>query len=321
MHIHHENPYMPTTVVPIAAQATQGTLPPDELTALLEALEAGMPWRTALRELGLPTLSYKPDWFTNDAKAAFYLMMSSPRNALAIDFGAGSGVIASTLAQQFGRVIALERDPRWCRFMRYRFAEDRADVDVIEASGLDIPKDVTNADLAVVNGVLEWVASGDDEAMLRRSPAAVQLDFLRGVLGTLRPGGRVGIAIENRFHYENFRGASPHGELPYAAVMPRAIAEWMTQMQRGEPYRTWIYGAAGYRRLLRAAGFVDIEVRAAVPDYHRPALAVQLHDVTEIRAHIGPRVGAKSRALDILTRLGALGQFVHSFYISAERRQ
>lgn len=309
---------MSTVVDPIAVPAKQGTVPPDELTALLDALERGAPWRTALRELALPMLSAKPDWFTNDAKAGFYLTLPVPTNALAIDLGAGSGVIAGALATRFRRVIALERDPGWCRFMQYRFAEDGAPVEVIEGSALDIPAEAEGADLAVVNGVLEWVASGDDAALLKRSPAAVQLSFLRGVLGTLRRGGRLGLAIENRFHYENFRGASPHGEPAYAAVVPRRIAGWMTRAQRGEPYRTWIYGTRGYERLLRAAGFVNVEIRAAVPTYHRPKLAIRLSDAAAIREHLGPRLGAKARVLDWLTRIGALGHFVHSFYISAE---
>lgn len=302
-----------------AKVATQGTLPPDELTVLLEALRAGTPWRTAIRRHGLATLASKPDWFTNEAKAGFYLMLPAPTNGLAIDLGAGSGIIAGTLASKFRRVIALERDPRWCEFMRHRFAEDEVPVEVIEGSAMAIPEAARDADLAVVNGVLEWVASGSDKAVLRRRPSSVQLSFLRGVLRTLRRGGRLGLAIENRFHYENFRGASPHGEPPYATVLPRSIANMITHAQRGESYRTWIYGTRGYRHLLRAAGFVNIEIRAAIPSYHRPTRVIALSNCSAIRAEIGPREGAKARVLDFFARTGLLGYMVHSFYISAER--
>jgi SAM-dependent methyltransferase len=307
------------SIAPIPTPVRQGTLPPDELGVLLYAMKRGTPWRDALRDLELPVLSAKPDWFTNESKAAFYMMLRTPTEGLALDLGAGSGVIAGALSRRFRNVMAIERDPRWCEFMRRRFAEDGAGVEVINGSALAIPRQVADADLVVVNGVLEWVGHSDDPAVHHRSPHAVQLEFLRGIHRALRKGGRIGIAIENRYHYENFRGAMPHGELPYAAVLPRAIADLMTRLKLGEPYRTWIYGTAGYRRLLNAAGFSRVEIHAALPTYHRPVAVVSLRESRRIRGYLAEHSNAKALLLDALTRVGLIGYFVHSFYISAER--
>lgn len=297
-----------------------GTLPPDEIAALLAAMDQGVPWRAALADLPLPVAARKPDWFTNESKAAFYLALPTPSDGLAIDVGAGAGVIAGALTKRFQRVVAIERDPAWCRFIRRRFTEDGVNVDVIEHSGFDVPLPAAIADLIVVNGVLEWVACDDDPLRRDSSPRDVQVEFLRGMLRLLRQRGRIAIAIENRFHFANFRGGRPHGEPAYAAILPRRIADRLSRAKLGVPYRTWIYGSSGYERLLHSAGFVDVQLFAALPDYHQPRMALPLSDGTAIRARVGPRGGVKGRVFDVLGRIGVIGQLVHSFYISAERR-
>jgi len=297
-----------------------GTLPTDEIATLLEAMDKGVPWRVALRDLPLPVAARKPDWFTNESKAAFYLELPTPGNELVVDVGAGAGVIAGALTRRFQRVVALDGDPTWCRFMRRRFAEDGVIVDVVEHSGFDLPLPATSADLIVLNGVLEWVASDDDPIRRDSNPRDVQIEFLRSMLRVLRQRGRIAIAIENRFHFENFRGSRPHGEPAYAAILPRRIGDRLSRATLGVPYRTWIYGARGYERLLRSAGFADVQVFAALPDYHQPRAAVPLSDAAAIRARVGPRGGVKGRVFDVLARIGAIGHLVHSFYISAERR-
>jgi SAM-dependent methyltransferase len=242
-----------------------------------------------------------------------------PTRTLAIDVGAGSGVIAGELARDFERAIAVEQDERWCRFMTHRFRQDRLAVDVIHGSAFRLPANVANVDLAVVNGVLEWAAFGEAPEARAGSPREVQVAFLGAIRSVLRPGGRIGIAIENRLHFDYFRGASPHGEPPYVAVLPRALADAVTRRRHGHPYRTWIYGARGYTRLLRDAGFTNVEIFAALPTYHRPAEAVALHRADVIRTYMinGSRV--RRLACQTLAAAGLLGYAVHSFYIAAER--
>ena len=298
-----------------------GTLPFDEVTALVHEVECGVHWQQAVATLPLPTLSGKRHWFSNPSKAAFYLSLAVPSRGLALDVGAGSGVIASELGRRFDRAIAVEQDERWCRFMAQRFQQDGLAVDVIHGSALQLPPTVANVDLAVVNGVLEWVAVGDSPEARSGSPRDVQLRFLRTLRSVLRPGGRIGIAIENRLHYEYFRGVSPHGELPYVAVLPRPLAEAITRRRRGNHYRTWIYGARGYTRLLHDAGFTGIEIFAALPTYHVPETAVPLHRADVIRPYVSTGSRVRRLALDTLAAAGLLGHTVHSFYISAERPQ
>ena len=307
---------LPSAAIP---DTGQGTLPTDEVTALVREIDRGVPWQEAITTLALPTLSSKRVWFSNPAKASFYLSLSVPTRQLAMDVGAGSGVIACELARHFDRAIAVEQDERWCRFMRHRFQQDRLAVDVVHGDALRLPASVANVDLAVVNGVLEWVATGETPQAQTGSPRQVQLAFLRAIRSVLRPGGRIGIAIENRLHFEYFRGAVPHDELPYVAVMPRWLANAVTRRRRGTSYRTWIYSARGYRRLLHDAGFANIQFFAALPTYHQPEIAVPLHRDDVIRAYVSGGSRVKRLALGSLAAAGLLGQTVKSFYIAAER--
>src|SRR5262249_6491379 len=160
-------------------------------------VERGVDWQRAIATLPLPTLSGKRHWFSNPAKASFYLSLAVPGRHFAIDVGAGSGVIASELGRHFTRTIAVEQDGRWCRFMRRRFQQDALAVDVVHGSAFHLPPSVADVDLAVVNGVLEWVAFGDSAEAQAGSPRDVQLKFLETIRAVLRPGGRIGIAIEN----------------------------------------------------------------------------------------------------------------------------
>ena len=66
---------LPLGVVP---DTGQGTLPPDEITALVQEIDRGVPWQRAISTLTLPTLSHKRDWFSDPAKASFYLSLEVP---------------------------------------------------------------------------------------------------------------------------------------------------------------------------------------------------------------------------------------------------
>jgi SAM-dependent methyltransferase len=292
----------------------QGTLPNREIEALVDAVRKGEPWRQALSRLALPELSRKRSWFTNLEKAAFYKGLPTTGRRRALDIGAGSGVISAGLAPAFDRVTALEMDPVWCEFMSLRFAQDGvSNAEVINKGALPLPFGDHEFDLIVVNGVLEWIPESDP----RGTPREIQLRFLSDVRTKLRPGGALGIAIENRWFVEHFRGYTPHGEPPYATILPRFLAGRRTRRINGSDYRTWIYGAPAYRRLLREAGFGDIDIQAVLPDYHQPTEVVPLSDAGKIQRHIASSNPLRAALLGVLERTRLLGYFTHSFYISA----
>lgn len=309
-----------STIAPVApsrGEIRQGTLPDTEIGALVDAMRAGEPWRQALARLPLPELQRKPYWFTDAEKARFYRELPVAGRQCALDIGAGSGVIAGALASVFHEVVALEHDRVWCEFMERRFREDAlANITVLNAAAPPIPCEADSLDLVVVNGVLEWVP---ESAPPIQSPRDAQIAFLREVRRVLRPGGMVGVAIENRIFVENFLGGAPHGETPFVVILPRPIADFVHRRRTGRPYRTWIYGPRGYASLFRAAGFAGLRINPVLPSYHEPRRVVDLEDAQAAFEHLGGRNPLKRLFLEMGRRAGFLGHFVHSFYLSVRK--
>lgn len=295
--------------------AEQGTIPAAELRALLAAVTRGQHWRAALDRLDLPVVARKRSWFTNLRKAALYCELPTAAAHRALDLGAGSGVIAAGLAAKYARVVALEQEGDWCAFMRRRFAQDGLpQITVLQANCLDLPLRDESFDLICVNGVLEWVPDASAEG----HPSDVQLRFLGSLHRSLRPGGALGVAIENRWFFEHFLGSAPHGEPAFAPVLPRRLANWLTRHLQGKDYRNWIYGWRAYGRLLRQAGFREVSVRQVLPTYHDPQRTAELRDSRATAAFLD---GSRRLAplLNMLARLGVLGFLTHSFYIAARK--
>lgn len=312
-----EDDAAPRAVGPASGEIRQGTLPDSEIGSLVETMRGGEPWRVALARLPLPELQRKPYWFTDAEKARFYRDLPVAERGHALDIGAGSGVIAAALASDFRQVVALEHDRVWCEFMERRFHEDGlSNVLVRNAGAPPVPYPADSFDLVVVNGVLEWVP---ESAPLTQSPREAQVAFLREVRRVLRPGGAVGVAIENRMFIENFLGGAPHGETPFVVILPRPLADLIHRRRTGRPYRTWIYGPAGYSALFRAAGFSGVEINQVLPSYHEPRRVVALEDAQAAYESLGGRNPLKRTFLEVGRRLGFLGRFVHSFYLSARK--
>lgn len=294
-----------------------GTIPEGEWQELLATMR-DRPWREALAATRLPVLRQKSSWFLERRKGMFYAAIPLPRTRACLDLGAGSGVISEVLAERFDEVVAVDRSPYCVQFMRGRFAQDgRRNVRVVMASAATLPFDAARFDLVVVNGLLEWIACSSPQ----RSPLEAQLAFLREVRRVLAPGGKLGLAIENRYHTWYFAGVAPHGEPPYACVLPRRIADVLSRRRDGVPYRTWIHSAAGLRRLLERAGFAKPRLHLAVPSYYDPREVYELapESLRLFRRRYAPSGRfAKRAALHALDLLRVRHLFEAAFYAEAE---
>lgn len=294
----------------------QGTVPDRELSQLLAEIGQGKPWREAMEAPGLSTIQRKRRWFLESDKARLYRQLKTPARHRALDVGAGSGVLTHGLAEQFEQVVALEQHAGFCAFMRARFRQDKVSgAVVVQGNALNLPFAPRSFDLVVVNGVLEWIP----EARPDGNPRDVQLTFLRDLRELLREDGTIAIAIENRYYLRALQGFSPHGELPYAVLLPRRMARWYSRLVRDTDYRTWIYGSRGYRSLMSDAGFRDVDIQAVLPDYHDPQRLLSLGDGAALLPYFSTRRTVATAALGALARTGVLGHLVHSFYVTARR--
>ena len=247
-----------------------GTLPREELAFLCEAVK-DTPWRQVIENMDLPVLKQKQDWFINPRKGYPYRILPLVEKRLALDIGAGSGVISSTIAQDFSSVVAFEYLPELVTFMKKRFSEDGLKgIHLVRGDAVTLPFHEECFDLVIVNGVLEWVP----DFVPKVNPCKAQIEFLTNVRALLRRKGMVGIAIENRLYYRHFQGMSPHGESSYTVILPRILTNLIRRLRKESQYRNYIYSYWGYRHLLKKAGYRNVQIYLVLPSYYDPHMIV-----------------------------------------------
>lgn len=293
------------------------------------AAEAG--WEAALADLVQP--SY-PDIYRYVVSAgrvdwAYFSRLTAQSHVL--DLGSGWGPISYWLAPRVEQVTSVENVVERAAFQALRFRQSgRTNVTVLQASVHALPLQSNQFDLAIMNGLLEWVAVSKRSA----GPRDIQLEVLRRIHTLLRPGGEVYIGIENRFGYQYFLRAPDHTGLPFTSLMPRWLADlymgfryrWSKSSYREnqfKDYRTYTYSLPGYQRLLQEAGFAVIDFYATVPDYNNPLVMYRIGDRRALRFYLNSilyPVTRKQRWAKRVATLPALPDFlVPCFAIIARR--
>jgi ubiquinone/menaquinone biosynthesis C-methylase UbiE len=253
---------------------------PQVIMQQVNTLSRDVGWHQALETL---VAKNYPDIYTyvtnhNRADFGFYTLTSSDN--VVLDVGSGWGTISCLLAKRCGNVISLESVPERLEFLKIRAEQEGlANIQPVQASFLELPIPESSLDLAVLNGVLEWVGIASD----KETPDQLQQHVLEKIFTCLKPGGSLYIGIENRFAYPYFLGAKDHSDLPFTSLAPRWLANWImyrkTQKARRTTqstgaYRTYTYSYWGYRALLRKSGFKKIQIYIVLPDYNNPAYII-----------------------------------------------
>jgi cyclopropane fatty-acyl-phospholipid synthase-like methyltransferase len=246
--------------------------------ALVEMLASTSP-RDAIRATHpeLEEIIYSPK------RAAGLELLGLQGHETCVDFGCMWGALTVPLAKLSAEVIAIDQTLASLRFLAARARDEGLTNTILLCHDIrTLPELPSKADVAVVNGVLEWIAEEEPIELKayygkRQSrafaprPGLLQRQFLQKVRDTLRPGGRLYLAIENRYDFKMFFGArDPHVGLPFTTVLPRRAADWVSRAALGRPYVTWVYSFSGLRRLLQEVGFTRIDLYKCCPDYRFP---------------------------------------------------
>ncbi len=276
----------------------------EEMNALLAASESSG-WREAVRGVspGMRDNIMKAD------RAAFQDVLPIPDGSSVLDVGAGMGCIATELAARH-RVTALEGVPERARFIACRKRQDGlTNLTVLNTDLNRVRFDRAQFDAIIINGVLEWVGLFD----LTVKPDEAQVRFLRNLREALKPTGFVYIGIENRFGWDQIRGARDHSGRRYTSLMPRFVARWVCRRGSGyraplnKGYRTYIYTYHGYQRLFRRAGLAIDTTWIAPLGYNLPTRLVPLRraaiDRYAASRWIHPPVGWRHRVKNEVKRL------------------
>jgi SAM-dependent methyltransferase len=212
----------------------------------------------------------------------------------ALEIGSGYGPIVRALARRYADVVAIEACYERLRLSQLWHEEERlTNIRYVRAGIGEVELGEAQFDLVVMNGSMEWLPYECPE----RPPRATQLDVLKRIRSALRPDGLLYIGIENRFALFALAGyPEPHTGIRFQSVVPRAVADlFARRLARSPPARPTVdrhgrylnhtYSYGGYRRLLREAGFANIEFAVPWPSYNRPENI--LSDAPELMAAYG----------------------------------
>ena len=248
-----------------------------ELWKLVRTVQAGVPWREAVRMQYGTTSPWLFRIVTAPSRNLFLKQYPVPAGICILDVGAGWGQYSLPLAQQ-NTVVSVEPTPERLAFI-HAAAEQDGVVDrihFIEADFLDLTF-ARRFDLACCIGVLEWVPKfrpGD--------PWSLQCEFLRRIRDSLRPGGRLLLGIENRMGLKYMLGApDDHCGYPDISVYDSDLARQKYHTRTAQELRCFTYTDAELRELLQAAGFSSPSFFAAFPDYKLPEKILPFDDAVE----------------------------------------
>lgn len=235
---------------------------------LHERMTSGLPLDSLSDELFATATNWPEQYHLSPSRANVIRALDLPPDATVLEIGCGCGAITRYLGEACATVDALEPTFARARVAAARTAE-LPGVTVLNAEVEDLPREPAY-DLVVVVGVLEYVGGGgaDEEPYVT---------FLERLRETLRPGGRLVLAIENELGVKYLAGApEDHSNEVFHSVQGYV---------HDGPART--FSRRRLVELMSAAGYTDTRVLGAFPDYkltrivlddalleHAPGLAV-----------------------------------------------
>ena len=221
--------------LPLLLREKRDTYLADELTpeaaASLVASAEEVGWRAALpavlRRLPAAQASYLEEYVCATSRALLTELLDAGEGDAVLDHGCGWGALTCELARRVRTVAAMDLLPPRARFTAIRARQEGLANVTTLASGdyRRLPFPDASFDAVVVNGVLEWVPT-----TIPGNPTKVQTQRLSEVARVLRPGGRLLLAIENRYWWRYFLGRPEvHTWVRGAAIVPRALADLLAR--------------------------------------------------------------------------------------------
>lgn len=317
---HCSHTYLIKAGIPIFSNNTQylGEVEKSELEFINERLEK-QPLDTIVRTLEKDTRELIS--FLLGADRAHGLDVLKIRSDdYVLDLGAGYGGLSLAIADTGAHVDSVEWVMEKLVFLR-SLARQRGleNINCIKADCKTLPYAPETFTKIIMNGFLEWIPL----EFLEMKPKNAQIRVLQKCHDLLKDSGRLFIGIENRCWYPYFLGYhDPHERrLRFVTILPRCIANIISYVWRGKPYRTHIYTSRGYKKLLHSVGFKDVQVYGVMPSYVEPDTIVEEHSLNNYFAdcfHKG-KMTIKKLVKCMVLHLGLSKFFVHSFILVARK--
>jgi SAM-dependent methyltransferase len=265
--------------IPIFAEhpeSVYGTMPRLELEHLLHLCQERGWDRGVTAFLQAKSLGVADFWaryFTPESRAAGRLLLPANSKARVLDLGCGIGPLSINLARYFDEVVGVDRGFTQLLLLKIRTQQARiGNLRLVCAGDRPyLPFPAEQFDIVFLNGVLEWVGTRNGG-----NPRVQQRDFLREVNRILKPKGEIYLGIENRIALKYLLGEpDEHTKLRFVTLLPRKLANLLSMMKKGEPYRVYTYSRWGYRKLLHEAGFDAVKFFLPRSNYRKIS---QIHE-------------------------------------------
>ncbi len=168
-----------------------------------------------------------------------------------LEIGGGCGAITGVLCDRLKKVVVVELSKRRS-MINYERHKGCSNLEIMVGNLNDMKFD-QQFDYITLNGVLEYAGS------FTKTPSPYR-DFLIQIRNYLKPGGKLIIAIENRYGLKYFAGAKEdHTTRHFDSI---------TGYEGNDTVRT--FGKKELEELLAQSGFSDQEFYYPHPDYKMP---------------------------------------------------
>ena len=205
---------------------------------------------------------------TERNRGNFFLLLRPGKDKAALDLGCGWGNISLTLGKFFGTCYSIDLTPERVKFLKIRTTEEGLENIKCICGGDSkiLPFKDNYFDCVVLNGILEWVPENYDHG----DPQEIQLHYLKEVCRITKDSGQIYLAIENRYGLDYFQNEpDDHTGMMYTSILPRFLADYLSNRKRSKGYRTYTYSRYGYTEMLQKAGYNDVSFHIPYPDYRR----------------------------------------------------
>ncbi len=222
---------------------------------------------------------------------------------ICIDYGCMWGGLTIPLAKRTRFVLGVDYTLDSLRFLMARAREENlSNIETLCCNLRKMPELSTKVDVAIVSGVLEWIPEegpielksyfGQRQVKVYSdNPGVQQKDFLKKVFRNLKVGGKLYLAVENRYDFKQFLGVKdPHTNLLFTSFSPRNIANRISMIMLGRPYVNWLYSFKEISSILKESGFLKVDLYMCFPDYRFPERIIPYeHSLKNFEVTIAPK--------------------------------
>lgn len=204
-------------------------------------------------------------------------------NEQCVDYGCMWGALTVPLAKRTESVLGVDQTLHSLTFLKQRIKDEKLNnIDLLCENLNQMPTLANEFDVAIVNGVLEWVPEigkielkqyfgKRKQKRYSKNPKKIQVSFLEKVHSNLNKKGKLYLAIENRYDLNMFFGfKDPHSNLAFTSILPRNMANTISMRKLGRPYVNWLYSFTDLRNILKNVGFERINLYSCFPNYRFP---------------------------------------------------